>query len=109
MISSGRRSAHGSRRLHACNQVEFRSLVRGTFHGRYEGTFIGGSRDSKYDLHRHVVLPLQLSNCNNRDDNPLCISILILGDRRHEIFVYFKLIPGVSRGGARTFAKPGQT
>jgi hypothetical protein len=74
------------------NQLErpcFRSSVRGTIHGWYEGSFIDGSRDSKYDLHRHVLLPLQLGDDNDRDLNPLCIFILILGDHRAIFFVFY--------------------
>ena len=37
-------------------------MVRGTVHGRYEGSFIGDLRDFKYDLHRHVLLSLQLGD-----------------------------------------------
>ena len=52
------------------------------------GSFIDGSRDSKYDLHRHVLLSLQLGDGNDRDPNPLCIFILILGDRRRGFFLF---------------------
>ena len=40
-------------------------MVRGTVHGRYEGSFIGGLRDFKYDLHRHVLPSLQLGDGND--------------------------------------------
>jgi hypothetical protein len=56
-ISSGRRSAAGSWRPYVCNQVEracFRSSVRGIVRGRFAGSFIYDSRDSKYDLHQLV-------------------------------------------------------
>ena len=48
--------------------------------GRYEGSFIDGSRDSKYDLHRHVLLQPQLGDGNDHDPNWLCIFIFILDD-----------------------------
>ena len=97
MVSFGWWSIVGSWRIHACNQVErscFWYFVQGTIHGRYEGSFIDGTRDSKYDLHRHVTLPLQLCDGNNRDLNLLCIFILFLGVRR-AIFLFSTMFPNM--------------
>jgi hypothetical protein len=96
MISFGWWSVVGSSRLHACNQVErscFQSSVRGTVCGRFAGSFINGSRDSKYNLHRHDLLLLQLDDGNDRDLNQLCIFILIFGVRRHDFFCFHLHVP----------------
>jgi hypothetical protein len=71
----------------------FRSFVRGAVRGWFEGSFINGSWDSKYDLHWHDILPLQLGDVNDRDHNPLCIFILILVVRRCKIICFLLCFP----------------
>ena len=67
-------------------RLQLQSSVQGIVRGRYEGSFIDGLRDSNYDLHRHVLLPLQL---DDGDLNPLCIFVLILSVPWHDFFVFY--------------------